>query len=143
MTLTFASPKGERFQPSPIETLNPAHTIGNQIIEAIALHQDLSHKESWEKTVSVLKDVGIASPTQRAKEYPHQLSGGMRRRTMIAMALCCNPSLLIADEPTTARDVTIQAQVLELMNKLREEYQNEGMLSFYLHFIVKAILKNG
>ncbi|MDP8902013.1 MAG: ABC transporter ATP-binding protein, partial [Actinomycetota bacterium] len=103
-------------------SLNPVFTVGNQIREAIRIHQDVSKTEASEKTVQVLKDVGIANPEGRAKEYPHQFSGGMRQRAMIAMALSCNPKVLIADEPTTALDVTIQAQILELMVGLQEKY---------------------
>ena len=106
----------------PMTSLNPVFTVGNQIREAIRIHQDLSKSEANEKTVQVLTDVGIANPEQRAKEYPHQFSGGMRQRAMIAMALSCNPKVLIADEPTTALDVTIQAQILELMVDLQEKY---------------------
>ena len=105
----------------PMTSLNPVYTVGNQIREAIRIHQDLSKSEAQEKTVQVLRDVGIANPEQRAKEYPHQFSGGMRQRVMIAMALSCNPKLLIADEPTTALDVTIQAQILDLMRTLQHE----------------------
>jgi oligopeptide transport system ATP-binding protein len=103
-------------------SLNPVFSVGNQIREAIRIHQDLSKSEAQEKTVQVLRDVGIANPEQRAKDYPHQFSGGMRQRAMIAMALSCNPKVLIADEPTTALDVTIQAQILELMVDLQEKY---------------------
>ena len=106
----------------PMTSLNPVFTVGNQIREAIRIHQDLSKSEANGKTVQVLTDVGIANPEQRAKEYPHQFSGGMRQRAMIAMALSCNPKVLIADEPTTALDVTIQAQILELMVDLQEKY---------------------
>ncbi len=106
----------------PMTSLNPVFTVGNQIREAIRIHQDVSKTEASEKTVQVLKDVGIANPEGRAKEYPHQFSGGMRQRAMIAMALSCNPKVLIADEPTTALDVTIQAQILELMVGLQEKY---------------------
>jgi oligopeptide/dipeptide ABC transporter ATP-binding protein len=105
----------------PMTSLNPVFTIGKQIIEAIVLHQNLPGKQAREKAVEMLNAVGISAPKQRINEYPHQLSGGMRQRAMIAMALCCNPSLLIADEPTTALDVTIQAQVLDLMNDLRRK----------------------
>src|ERR671916_2620215 len=106
----------------PMTSLNPVFTVGNQIREAIRIHQDVSKTEANEKTVDVLRDVGIANPERRAKEYPHQFSGGMRQRAMIAMALSCNPKVLIADEPTTALDVTIQAQILELMVGLQEKY---------------------
>jgi oligopeptide/dipeptide ABC transporter ATP-binding protein len=105
----------------PMTSLNPVYTIGNQIAEAIILHQRLSKKEAKRQAIEMLAKVGIPDPQQRADEYPHQLSGGMRQRAMIAMALCCNPALLIADEPTTALDVTIQAQVLDLMRQLQEE----------------------
>ncbi|MGD8562544.1 MAG: ABC transporter ATP-binding protein [Desulfarculaceae bacterium] len=111
----------------PMTSLNPAFTIGNQILEAIQLHQHLSSAEEMEKAVEMLDAVGIPSARQRLDEFPHQLSGGMRQRAMIAMALCCNPRLLIADEPTTALDVTIQAQVLDLMNKLKREYHTAIM----------------
>jgi oligopeptide/dipeptide ABC transporter ATP-binding protein len=107
----------------PMTSLNPVYTIGNQIMEAIALHQHLGRRDARDKAVDMLKAVGIPSPAMRIREYPYQLSGGMRQRAMIAMALSCNPSLLIADEPTTALDVTIQAQVLKLMNDLRKEFK--------------------
>ena len=107
----------------PMTSLNPVYTIGNQIMESIRLHQGLSRNEARDKAVDMLGAVGISSPETRIKEYPYQLSGGMRQRAMIAMALSCNPSLLIADEPTTALDVTIQAQVLNLMNTLRTEFK--------------------
>jgi oligopeptide/dipeptide ABC transporter ATP-binding protein len=107
----------------PMTSLNPVYTIGDQIIEVISLHQKLAKKIAYQKAVEMLEAVGIPSPGHRVKDYPHQLSGGMRQRAMIAMALSCNPSLLIADEPTTALDVTIQAQVLELMNQLRRDFK--------------------
>ncbi len=108
----------------PMTSLNPVFTIGFQIEEVIKLHQpELNRSQSKEKTIEMLKKVGIPSPTQRYSEYPHQLSGGMRQRVMIAMALSCNPHLLIADEPTTALDVTIQAQILDLLRKLQSEFQ--------------------
>ncbi len=106
----------------PMTSLNPVFTCGFQIIEAIQLHQGLSKTAARERAVEMLRVVGIPSPEQRVDEYPHQLSGGMRQRVMIAMALSCNPSLLIADEPTTALDVTIQAQILELIARLRREF---------------------
>jgi oligopeptide transport system ATP-binding protein len=106
----------------PMTSLNPVFTVGNQIREAIRIHQNLSKSEAQEKTVQVLRDVGIANPERMVKDYPHQFSGGMRQRAMIAMALSCNPKVLIADEPTTALDVTIQAQILELMIGLQEKY---------------------
>lgn len=105
----------------PMTSLNPVFTCGDQILEAIMLHQRLPKKEAKARAVEMLRLVGISSPEQRVDEYPHQLSGGMRQRVMIAMALSCAPSLLIADEPTTALDVTIQAQILELLARLREE----------------------
>ena len=112
----------------PMTSLNPVYTIGNQISEAIKLHQGLSTKDALARSIEMLKLVGIPSPARRVLEYPHQLSGGMRQRAMIAMALACNPSLLIADEPTTALDVTIQAQILDLITALKEELGMAVML---------------
>jgi peptide/nickel transport system ATP-binding protein len=106
----------------PMVALNPVFTIGDQIMEAIILHQNVSEKEARKMAIDLLRKVGIPEPEKRVDEYPHQLSGGMRQRAMIAMALSCRPSLLIADEPTTALDVTIQAQILELMKELQKEY---------------------
>jgi oligopeptide/dipeptide ABC transporter ATP-binding protein len=105
----------------PMSSLNPAFQVGEQIAEALMRHRNLSRGDAHEKAVAMLRKVRIPSPETRAREYPHQLSGGMRQRVMIAMALACNPQLLIADEPTTALDVTIQAQILELMHALRAE----------------------
>jgi len=103
----------------PMTSLNPVFTVGDQIAESYMLHEGLSKKQAFEKAMKMLETVGI--PTSRASEYPHQFSGGMKQRVVIAIALTCNPQLLIADEPTTALDVTIQAQVLDLMRKLKEE----------------------
>ncbi|HEX6747132.1 MAG TPA: ABC transporter ATP-binding protein [Longimicrobium sp.] len=105
----------------PMTSLNPVFKVGEQIVESLRLHQNLGKKEARERAIDMLQLVGIPIPHQRVDEYPHQLSGGMRQRVMIAMALACNPKLLIADEPTTALDVTIQAQILELLNRLQEE----------------------
>jgi len=105
----------------PMTSLNPVFTIGDQIAEAVILHQHVSTKEAYVIAEQSLRDVGIADPGRRLYEYPHQMSGGMRQRVMIAMALSCQPKLLIADEPTTALDVTIQAQILELLRKLQRE----------------------
>jgi oligopeptide/dipeptide ABC transporter ATP-binding protein len=106
----------------PMNSLNPVYTIGDQIAEALAVHKGLQRKEAWARAVDMLSKVHIPSPQKRAGEYPHQLSGGMRQRAMIAMALSCSPELLIADEPTTALDVTIQAQIIDLMQRLREDF---------------------
>ncbi len=105
----------------PMTSLNPVFTVGNQICEAIALHQSLPKSEIRNKAIEMLRLVGIPSPEKRIDDYPHQLSGGMRQRVMIAMALSCNPNVLIADEPTTALDVTIQAQILDLLRDLQEK----------------------
>jgi ABC-type dipeptide/oligopeptide/nickel transport system ATPase component len=105
----------------PMTSLNPVFTVGDQIVESLRLHQGLNKKQGRTRAIEMLQLVGIPIPHQRVDEYPHQLSGGMRQRVMIAMALSCNPKLLIADEPTTALDVTIQAQILELINKLKSE----------------------
>jgi peptide/nickel transport system ATP-binding protein len=112
----------------PMTSLNPVFTVGEQIAEAIRLHEGASRREAWDKTVEMLRLVHIPNPERRAREYPHQLSGGMRQRVMIAMALSCNPKLLIADEPTTALDVTIQAQILELLNELKARFNMAVML---------------
>lgn len=104
----------------PMTSLNPVFTVGNQIMEMLRLHLAMSKREALERTIELLTQVGIPSPEQRVKEYPHQLSGGMRQRVMIAMAISCHPDLVFADEPTTALDVTIQAQILSLLKRLRE-----------------------
>jgi peptide/nickel transport system ATP-binding protein/oligopeptide transport system ATP-binding protein len=105
----------------PMTSLNPVFQIGDQISEVLRLHEGMSRKAAWDRSVEMLKLVGIPSPERRVQEYPHQLSGGMRQRAMIAMALACSPKLMIADEPTTALDVTIQAQILELINRLQKD----------------------
>ncbi|MFP4135408.1 MAG: ABC transporter ATP-binding protein [Candidatus Acetothermia bacterium] len=136
--LTKLDPKGKQMRSirgneiamifqEPMTSLNPVFTIGNQIMEAITLHQDVGKSEARSIAIQMLEEVGIPLPEQRVDEYPHQLSGGMRQRAMIAMALSCNPTMLIADEPTTALDVTIQAQILELMGDLQEEFDTSIM----------------
>jgi peptide/nickel transport system ATP-binding protein/oligopeptide transport system ATP-binding protein len=112
----------------PMTSLNPVFTCGDQIAEVVARHASVSRREAWARAVEMLGLVGIPDPARRAKQYPHELSGGMRQRVMIAMALSTNPELLIADEPTTALDVTIQAQILELMKTLRERNRMAIML---------------
>ncbi|MCH8294903.1 ABC transporter ATP-binding protein [Candidatus Poribacteria bacterium] len=112
----------------PMTSLNPVFTVGNQIVEAIRYHQGVDKKTAWQKSINALEAVGMPSPHERVHHYPHQLSGGMCQRVMIAMAIACQPLLLIADEPTTALDVTIQAQILDLMRKLQEEMRMAVML---------------
>src|SRR3954471_12326389 len=112
----------------PMTSLNPVFTIGYQVMEVILSHENISKTEAFNRAVEMLKLVGIPDPASRMNDYPHQYSGGMRQRVMIAMALACNPSLLIADEPTTALDVTIQAQILELMLKIKAERQDAAIL---------------
>lgn len=112
----------------PMTSLNPVYTIGNQIVEAIMKHQNISKNDANKKAVDMLRLVGIPSPEKRINQYPHEFSGGMRQRAMIAMALSCEPQLLIADEPTTALDVTIQAQILELMKDLKDRLNTSIIL---------------
>jgi oligopeptide/dipeptide ABC transporter ATP-binding protein len=113
----------------PVTSLSPVHTIGDQIMEMVRLHRTRNKKEAKEIVLDMLDKVGLPNPSQRFSEYPHQLSGGMCQRCMIAQALSCNPSLLIADEPTTALDVTVQAQIIELIRSLQEEF---GMSVLYI-----------
>ncbi len=112
----------------PMTSLNPLHRIGDQIAETVILHQKVSKREAMQRAEEMLHRVHISAPQQRLKEYPHQLSGGMRQRVMIAMALSCNPSILIADEPTTALDVTVQAQILDLMQELQDDFKSSIMM---------------
>ena len=137
--LTKLDPKGKDYRAirgneiamifqEPMTSLNPVYTVGDQIMEAITLHQNVKRDEARDRAIDMLRKVGIPLPDQRVDEYPHQLSGGMRQRAMIAMALSCNPQVLVADEPTTALDVTIQAQILELIKGLQEDYDMSLMM---------------
>jgi oligopeptide/dipeptide ABC transporter ATP-binding protein len=112
----------------PMTSLNPLYTVGSQIVEAILLHQDMDRKAATALALEMLTKVKISEPKQRINEYPHQLSGGMRQRVMIALALSCNPSILLADEPTTALDVTVQAQILDLMRQLQADFDSAIVL---------------
>ncbi len=112
----------------PMTSLNPVYRVGDQIIEAILAHESISKKQARKRTVELLRQVGFPNPERRVDDYPHQFSGGMRQRAMIAMALSCNPDILIADEPTTALDVTIQAQILALLDKLRADFDSAVIL---------------
>ncbi len=112
----------------PMTSLNPVFTVGSQIAEVFRVHRNMSKREAFQESVRMLETVRMSEPARRAREYPHQMSGGMRQRVMIAMALACNPSLLIADEPTTALDVTVQAQILRLMKELQQEFGSAIMM---------------
>ena len=126
----------------PLTSLNPVFTVGQQICESLIMHQGMNKKQAREKGVEMLKKVGIPSPEKVIDDYPHQLSGGMRQRVMIAMALACNPSILIADEPTTALDVTIQAQILQLLSNLKKELNTAIILITHDLGIVAQIAQN-
>ncbi len=112
----------------PMTSLNPAFQVGDQIAEVLQIHENLPRRAAWNRAVELLFKVGISDPEQRVREYPYQMSGGMRQRVMIAMALACNPDMIIADEPTTALDVTIQAQILDLMNDLKSDFNTSILL---------------
>lgn len=133
------NPKGQRIRDirggeismifqEPMTSLNPLRTVGRQIAEVVELHQNVNRKEALDRALEMLDKVHIGDPKQRLGQYPHQLSGGMRQRVMIAMALSCNPAILIADEPTTALDVTVQAQILDLMRKLQNDFNSAIVL---------------
>src|SRR5213594_168600 len=123
----------------PMTSLNPVLTIGEQIAEAVMLHQGLGKKDAWDRAVEMLEKVKIPLARERVRDYPHQFSGGMRQRVMIAMALSCNPSILIADEPTTALDVTIQAQILDLTRELQQEFNMAIILITHDMGVVSAL----
>ncbi len=126
----------------PMTSLNPVLTIGEQIAEAVMLHQGKGKKDAWERAIEVLEKVKIPLARERVRDYPHQFSGGMRQRVMIAMALSCNPSILIADEPTTALDVTIQAQILDLMRELQAEFNMAIILITHNLGVVAEMCEN-
>ena len=126
----------------PLTSLNPVFTIGDQIAEQVELHKKVSKKEAWDRAIESISLVGIPSPERRVKQYPHEMSGGMRQRVMIAMALSCEPKLLIADEPTTALDVTIQAQILELLKTIQERTESALMLITHDLGVVAEMVDN-
>jgi peptide/nickel transport system ATP-binding protein len=123
----------------PMTSLNPVYTVGDQIAEVVRLHQDLNRREAVDKAIEMLRLVHVPAPERRVHEYPHQLSGGMRQRVMIAMALACSPELLIADEPTTALDVTIQAQILDLLAEMKEKFGMAIMLITHAMGVVAEV----
>ena len=126
----------------PMTALNPVLEVGFQIAEAVVAHENVSRKEAWDRAVESMRSVSIPDPEKRAKDYPHHLSGGMRQRVMIAMALVCRPTLLIADEPTTALDVTIQAQILELLDSLRHQYNLSMILISHDLGVIAEVAEN-
>ena len=126
----------------PMTALNPVLQVGFQIAEAVMAHENVSSKEAWNRAVESMKAVSIPDPEKRARDYPHNLSGGMRQRIMIAMALVCRPTLLIADEPTTALDVTIQAQILELLDSLRRQYSLSMILISHDLGVIAEVAEN-
>ncbi len=126
----------------PLTSLNPVFTIGDQIAEQVELHKKVSRKEAWDRAIEAISLVGIPSPERRVKQYPHEMSGGMRQRVMIAMALSCEPKLLIADEPTTALDVTIQAQILELLKTIQERTKSALLLITHDLGVVAEMVDN-
>ncbi|MBU0672560.1 MAG: ABC transporter ATP-binding protein [Candidatus Margulisbacteria bacterium] len=126
----------------PFTSLNPVYTVGDQIAEAIQLHQGLKRKAAWDKAIQMLETVHIKEPGSRIKDYPHQFSGGMRQRVMIAMALACQPELLIADEPTTALDVTIQAEILNLLKEIQQKFNLSVIYITHNFGIIKALCQN-
>jgi len=125
----------------PMMSLNPLYSVGYQIAEAVQLHQQVRRKEAFDRALEMLTKVQISAPKQRIHEYPHQLSGGMRQRVMIALALSCNPSILIADEPTTALDVTVQSQILDLMNQLQEDFDTSIIMITHNLGVVSQMAK--
>ena len=123
----------------PMTSLNPLKTVGKQIQEALELHQNLHGRAAREKTIEILSDVGISEPERRYKQYPHEFSGGMRQRAVIATAIACNPNILICDEPTTALDVTIQAQIIELLEQLQKKYRLTIIYITHDHGVVAKV----